>query len=140
MHEMIRRQRAVDACVQRFAGKPYAPGSRDCVKLAGHALHKMGRRVGLTKGVRYTSERGALKALKALGFADLLAAMDATGRPRIAPAAALPGDILALAADGPFGCGLAVYAGNGAALAYQDGHDGAVMLRLETPPLAAWRA
>lgn len=123
----------------RFVGKSYQPGSRDCVKLAGHAMHKMGRRVSLTKGVRYTTEKGALKALLKAGFRNLMDAVDATGMARIAPAAALPGDIMALEADGVFGCALAVYVGNNLVLTYQDGHDDCVRVRLETAPLAAWR-
>lgn len=139
MHDLIRRQRAVEACVQRFVGKPYKPGSRDCVKLAGHAMHMMGRRVGLTKGVRYSSEAGALKAMRTLGFKTLMEAADATGMVRIAPAMALPGDVMALPASGAFGCALGVYAGNNLVLTYQDGHDQCVRVRLEQAPLTAWR-
>lgn len=139
MHPLIRRQQAVEACVQRFVGKPYEPGVRDCVKLASHVMHKMGRRVGLTKSVRYTSERGALKALKALGFKDLMEAVDATGMARIAPAMALPGDIVALPADGLFGCALAVTAGNSLVLGFLDDQAGCVRIRLDMPPIAAWR-
>jgi len=138
MHDLIRRQRAVEACVQRFVGKPYKPGVRDCVKLAGHAMHSMGRKVGLTKGVRYSSEAGALKALRSLGFKTLMEAVDKTGLPRIAPAAALPGDIIAMETEGDnaFGCALVVVAGNGRVLGFMNGF-GVVMQPHRY--LAAWR-
>lgn len=138
MHDLIRRQRAVEACVQRFVGKPYKPGVRDCVKLAGHAMHGMGRRVGLTKGVRYSSEAGALKALRTLGFKSLMEAVDKTGLPRIAPAAALPGDIIAMEADdgNAFGCALVVYAGNGRVIGF---HNGMGVVVQPANYLAAWR-
>lgn len=120
---MIRRAHAAQACIDRFAGKPYAPGTRDCVKLAGHSMHKLGRRVGLTKGLRYTTEAGGLKAMRKLGFKSLIEAVDAAGLERIAPASSLPGDIIALDADGEsaFGCALTVAVGNGRVVGFQDG-------------------
>ena len=122
MHPMVKRQRAAQACIDRFVGKPYTPGVRDCARLAAHSMHGMGRKVGLLKGVKYTSEVGAVKALRKLGFADLIAAVDALGLERIPPAAALPGDLVAMpCAPGPFGCALMVAVGNGRVLGFSDG-------------------
>lgn len=120
---MIRRTRAAQACIDRFAGKPYAPGTRDCVKLAGHAMHKLGRKVGLTKGLRYASEAKGAAVMRQLGFKNLPEAVDAAGLERIAPASALPGDIIALEtdADSIFGCALTVAVGNGRVLGFQEG-------------------
>lgn len=140
MHELIRRQRAVEACRDRFVGKPLDFRVRDCVRLIRHDLHHMGHSTSLLKGVRWASETGAYKAMRKLGYADLLAGMDASSLPRIAPAAALPADILALPAEGGFGCALAIYAGNSLAIGYLDGHDECVRIRLEQAPIAAWRA
>ena len=135
---MIRRAAAAQACIDRFNGKPYEAGKRDCIKLAGHSMHRLGRRVGLTKGLRYSSEAGGLRAMRKLGFKDLAEAVDAAGLERIAPAAALPGDIIALAAEGEsaFGCALTVAVGNGRVLGFQNGV-GVVMQPLAY--LAAWR-
>jgi hypothetical protein len=138
MHDLIRRQRAVEACVSRFVSKPLDFKVRDCVRLVRHDLHHMGHGTGLLKGVRWGTAPGALKAMRKLGFDDLMQGMDATGLARIPPAMALPADILALPAEGGFGCALAVFAGNDLAIGYIDGHDVGVRIRLETPPLAAW--
>lgn len=121
VHPMIRRQQAVEACRARFDGKAYEPGSRDCAKLAAHALHKQGRRVGLLKGVRYHSELGALKVLRKLGFSSLMDAVDALGLERIPPAAARPGDLIAVPGEGAFGCALMVQADNGRVFGFSNG-------------------
>lgn len=134
-----RRRDAVEACRERFWGKDYKPGLRDCVRLAAHAMHHMGHGVSLMKGVRYSTEAGGLKALKKLGFDDLLSAVDATGLERIAPAAALPADLIALPSGDALGVCLYVYAGNGKALGYKEDHDVALMISLSEPPLTAWR-
>lgn len=123
MNPMIRRAAATQACMDRFAGKAYAPGVRDCAKLAAHAMHKMGRRVSLLKGQRYTTEAGAVRVLRRTGFASLIEAVDALGLSRIAPAAALPADLVAIACDdgGAFGCSLTVALDNGRVLGFQNG-------------------
>lgn len=107
--------------------------------MAGHAARQMGHRISILKGLRYTTEAGALKVMRKLGFKDLIEAVDASGLPRIAPAMALPADILAFPADDPFGCCLYVYAGNGKAHGYQEGHDIGVTITLAQPAIAAWR-
>ncbi|QBX38677.1 hypothetical protein E4M02_11180 [Brevundimonas sp. S30B] len=140
--ELVRRVAAAQACIDRFAGKPYdCAKSRDCIRLAGHALHKLGKRVSLTKGLRYSSEAGGVRAMRKLGFSNLLEAVDAAlgEENRIAPAAALPGDIIALPTEGdnPFGCALAVAVGNGRVIGFQNGH-GVVVQPLQY--LAAWRS
>lgn len=135
-----RRRDVVEACRARFVGRTYEPGSRDCKHLGRHAMHGMGHKVALAKGVRYSTEAGGLRVMKRLGFANLMEAMDATGRPRIAPAAALPADILALKSeDGAAGfcCALAVYVGNGKAITFVNGEG--VVASLTEAPLTGWR-
>lgn len=122
MHPMLRRQQAVEATVQRFVGKPYAPGVHDCARLAAFTLRQMGHKVTLLKGARYRTERGALKAMRRLGFANLMEAVDATNLVRIAPAAALPGDVVAIPTDSEaFGCALFVAVGNGRVIGFSEG-------------------
>ena len=138
MHPMIRRQQAAQACVDRFLGKPHEWGVRDCIKLSLHVLHKMGH-----KGVKapaYRSERGGLRALKKMGHGNLVDAVDGLGLVRIAPAAALPGDLIALkAADGdPFGCALTVALGNGRVLGWVEG-DPMCVVQQPREYLCAWR-
>lgn len=135
---MVRRVAAAQACIDRFVGKTYdCSKNRDCIKLAGHSMHKMGRRTGLTKGLRYSSEAGGLRVMRKLGFKTLIEAVDAAGLERIAPAMALPGDIIALqTGDSAFGCSLAVAVGNGRVVGFVNGF-GAVLQPLQY--LTAWR-
>jgi hypothetical protein len=137
-----RRALAAAACRDRFVGKTYDPkANRDCLRLAGHAAHKMGRRVSLTKGIRYSSEAGALKVMRRLGFKTLLEAVDAAGFERIAPAMARPGDIIALrtADANPFGCALTVAFDNGRVIGFVNGIGS--ICRVDDPSayITAWR-
>jgi hypothetical protein len=108
--DRIRRAAAAEACFQRFNGKTYAPGKRDCVKLATHALIKMGHGSGPMKGLVYASEAQGYRLMRKAGFKNLIEALDARGLPRIAPAMARQGDIIAMEAgeDNPFGAALSI--------------------------------
>lgn len=118
MHPMIKRGRTVQACVDRFAFKDVAPGSRDCLTLAAHAMHNQGLKTKLIRDWKGTTWAEGYAYIKRKGFDDLVALMDAAlPNRRIAPAAALPGDIIALPAeDERFGCSLAVALDNGRVL------------------------
>jgi len=136
MHPMLRRAATTRACMDRFNGKAYVAGARDCAKLAAHAAHKMGRRVPLLTRARHTTEAGALKYVRKAGFASLVELMDATGLERIAPAAALPGDIIGMASGDAFGCSLAVALDDGLVLGF---HDGVCQPVIPHDFVAAWR-
>lgn len=118
MNDLLKRAAATQACMDRFGFKAVEPGVRDCGKLTAHALHKQGRSAKLLNGTRHKTFAGALKYIRRLGFKDLIALMDATGLERVPPAAALPGDIIAMPSeDGDgFGCSLAVALDNGRVL------------------------
>lgn len=137
MHPMLKRAAAAQACMERFAGKAYEPGRRHCGKLAAHAMHKMGRKAPLLTGSRHTTEAGALKYIRRTGFASLLEMMDACGLERIAPAAALPGDIIALPSGDAFGCSLAVALGDGLVLGLVEGQTFQPLIPHQF--VAAWR-
>lgn len=119
MSQMLKRAAATQACMDRFAFKPVEPGSRDCGKLAAHALHGMGRSAKLLTGRRGKTWASALAYIHRQGFASLTEMVDAMGLQRIPPAAALPGDLIALPAleEDAFGCSLAVALDNGRVLA-----------------------
>jgi hypothetical protein len=139
MTTMLKRAAATQACMDRFAGRPYAPGVRDCGKLAAHALHKVGRRAKLLTAARHTTEAGAVRYIRKAGFNDLVELMDAVlPGARIAPAAALPGDIIAMAMDDgdPFGCSLTVALDNGRILGFKDG---VCDVLIPSAFVAAWR-
>ncbi len=132
-----RRARAAQACLKRFDGKPFDWKRNDCVRLVRHDLHHLGVGVPFLKGVRYGTARGAAKALKAQGFANLIDGMDATGLVQIAPARAMIGDIVAIPTDQPepWGAALTIAAGNGRLFGFLNGQ-GQVMQAKQF--IAAW--
>lgn len=113
--------KAAQACIDRFAGKSYEPGKRDCAILAAHLLHQYGVAVPMMKGLRYSTEAGAIRALKRTGCRNLIEAVDALGFERIAPAAARTGDLVGLPCEGPWGCALTVAVGNGRVFGFVHG-------------------
>lgn len=117
MQTMLKRAAATQACMDRFAFQPVEPGKRDCGKLAAHALHKMGRSAKPLNGWRGNNWPSAVRYIREQGFKDLVDLMDGLGLERIPPAAALPGDIVALPSDAEgFGCSLTVALDNGRVL------------------------
>ncbi len=137
---LLDRQRATQVCVDRYLGQPLDFKRHDCVRLARLALVKQGVKVGLLKGLRWGSYAGAVKALKASGFKDLIEGMDATGCPRIAPAMAWPGDIVALPSPekDPFGCSLMIALENGRLLGL-DGQGSFAVIQPAGLYVTAWR-
>nr|DAQ80066.1 MAG TPA: hypothetical protein [Caudoviricetes sp.] len=121
--ERIRRAAAAEACWKRFYGKAYDPGKRDCVKLATHALIKMGHGSGPVKGLKYNTEAQGYRLLLKAGFKTLTDGLDSMGLPRIAPAMARQGDIIALeaAVENPSGHALAVVMSDGVILGFSGG-------------------
>lgn len=132
-----RKARAAQACIDRFGGKGCDFRRSDCARLACHLFHHAGVKVPFLKGHSWSTEAGAYRVLRKLGFSDLLEAIDAVGLERIAPARAMPGDLVALPAkDGPWGCALFVMVGNGRVFGFYDGR-AQVVRPLEF--VAAWR-
>lgn len=134
---MVRRVAAAQATLDRFKDRPLKLGYEDCVRMTAFLLRRLGRRVKLPPAGSYRTIKGAKKALQARGFADLGAAIDSFGFERIAPAAAIVGDVLMLPAENELGA-LTVALGNGRVLGYHPDSLGAAVLQ----PLlfdAAWR-
>lgn len=118
----MNRVKAAQACIDRFNGKAYDPGKRDCAALVRHLLHQAGRGVPFLKGQRWSTEAGALRVMRRLGFSCLADGVDALGLQRIPPLAARAGDIVALPCDGgPWGCALTVAVGNGRVFGFLGG-------------------
>ncbi|MBW6522400.1 hypothetical protein KZ810_02715 [Sphingomonas sp. RHCKR47] len=137
MSELIRRRDATQATLDAVKGKPFRLGRNDCARIAAAHLRRMGHRVKLPASGSYASPRTAMKALKDRGFADLLEAMDGMGFERIAPAAALVGDVLALPTASSIGC-LVVVLTNGRALGFVDDFAEASVIQ-PVEYAAAWR-
>lgn len=140
MDDRLRRAAAAEACFLRFDGKTFDPGKRDCVKLATHALIKMGHGAGPVKGLKYSSLAQGVRAMRKAGFNTLLDGLDAMGLPRIAPAMALQGDLIAMPVDpeedNPFGAALTVAMANGRILGFSGG---VCTTWAPTQFVAAWR-
>lgn len=96
------RVAVANACLAQFEGREHEYGKADCLRLAASCLKRMGHQVPLSKIGFYKTEIGALRALKRMGFTNMIEAMDAQGFPRIAPSKAWPADIVAIAAPDPW--------------------------------------
>lgn len=138
MNEMLKRQKVAQAVVDRFKGKPFQYGKNDCARLAAMALRKMGHRSPMAQAGIYHSPLGAVRAMNRLGHADLATALDSIGLERIAPAAALPADLILIPGEGAFGGALVMAVGNGRVIGYHEDCVGAEVLQ-PVEYLAAWR-
>lgn len=141
---LLIRNEAVAACQARFDGKARQYGAVDCVQSTRVILRKAGVKIPQLKGKTYGSRGKGAALLRATGYASLVDALDALGLERVAPAATLPADILALPVpdDDPFGASLFVVTAAGARRAF--GFDPitsrfAVGAPDLTACLAAWR-
>ncbi|MEG3162289.1 hypothetical protein U1763_17440 [Sphingomonas sp. LB2R24] len=138
MIEMIRRQQAAQAAVDRFKGEPWELGKNDCVRMAAFVLRKMGHRPQLGKAGSYKTGAGSLLALKRAGYDTLAGALDGLGLERVAPAAARVADIVMIPGEGPLDGALTIAVGNGRVLGYHEDLVGADILQ-PVQFIAAWR-
>lgn len=97
MHDLLRRQAALEKTLRKYRGRAIDWREVDCVRMLRSHLVAMGAR-GLPRLPRYSTPVGALRALRGAGFESLEALLDATAA-RIAPAAALDGDVVLGAGD-----------------------------------------
>lgn len=138
MIEMIRRQQAAQAAVDRFKGAPWELGKNDCVRMAAFVLRKMGHRPQLGKAGSYKTGAGALLALKRAGYGTLAEALDGLGLERVAPAAARVADIVMIPGEAPLDGALTIAVGNGRVLGFHEDIATADILQ-PVEFLAAWR-
>lgn len=89
--DLIRRQRAIDKTMQRFAGRKFRLGKADCVIMARAHLVAMGHRK-LPRLPAYSSPGGSIAAIEKMGAKDVEGLLDQY-LTRIPPAAMLPGDV-----------------------------------------------
>ena len=134
----ITRVAAAQATLDEFKGKRFRFGESDCVRLVASHLRRLGYKVRLPAKGSYASARSALKALRARGFDTLADALDALGLERIAPAAAIVGDIVQGASGDALGA-LGIVLGNERLVGYHEHAPGAVVLQ-QVNMAAAWRA
>lgn len=136
-HPLTFRRDVTQATLDRFKDQPFQFGKRDCVRMCAFHLRAMGYRPHLAKAGSYSTYLGARRALRAAGFYTLGGAVDGIGLTRIAPAAALPGDLIELPSEDDIGA-LGIAAGNGRLLGYHPDAAGAVIVQ-PTEFVAAWR-
>lgn len=138
---IVIRQRAVEACIERFNGKPMKWGRIDCGRIVSHNLRHLGIATSLVKGLAYSSEHGALKALRSLGVTGLGGAMDQFDNVfRIPPAMATMGDVIGMKCDGEvWDMALTVAVGNGRLLAVSSDQFVRIIQPDLSMALAAWR-
>jgi hypothetical protein len=91
---LIVRVAAAQATIDQFLEKPFEWGTNDCAQLAAFAVEQLGFETVVSKAGRYKTQRGARRALARLGAKSMEDLPDAMGFERIAPAMALPGDIV----------------------------------------------
>lgn len=133
-----RRAVAAQKTLDAFKGQPFKFGRFDCAQMVRRHLVHMGRPVrGWAKAGTYHSLAGGVKALKKLGFDSLHEAMDSAFE-RIPPAAALPGDVVAVPGmEGPGALSIAL--GNQRVLCWVEDVRGAVVCEPLSYEGAAWR-
>lgn len=137
MTPIQRRVASAQKTLDRFKDKPFKFGRNDCaqlvrfnLKLLGHPMKKA------AKAGSYHSLIGAQKAIKRVGYDNLIAMMDDHFE-RIPAAAALPGDVVAMpGVEGPGA--LTVAMGNGRVLGYHEDAAGAVVLQ-PSETITGWR-
>lgn len=126
MKKMTDRAEIAQAAYDRFNGRTFAWGDRDCAQLVKFVVMRAGHPNPLKGAQDYAGEVGAIRALrhalKAVGApktGGLDAVLDGLGYRRLESAAfALPGDLLGMAADQPWNVAMGVAMGNGKALAF----------------------
>lgn len=136
---LTKRTKVAQMAVDKYKEKPFSfRDNRDCGKMAIFVTNKLG--VGpfkISTFGKYTTAAGALKAIKKQGYDNLIDLMD-QNFPVIAPAAALPCDIVAIPSEDDAIGALGISLGNGMVLAYHEEHSGAVVGSLEQS-IKAWR-
>ena len=117
-HVLIHRVAVAERVAQKFMGQTFAWGDRDCVRMAHLVVTGLGLKSPLRRAGQYRSERSAIRAMRKLGYETIDQALDRMFV-RIAPASALPGDLLGFPGSVPqLGSALGVALSNGKCVAF----------------------
>jgi len=120
---LIHRVEATQQTIDQHFMKPFEWRAEDCAHLVWSHLDSLGIENRRAEGQPYSNYRGAVKALKAMGWTDMRGLLADHNFEEIAPASAIVGDILAIHSDkksGPMKYALGVAIGDGRVLAYAD--------------------
>jgi hypothetical protein len=138
MNPLVRRQRALQATIDKYGSRPFDWGAVDCGRVIAFHLKQLGHKIRLSKAGQYKTALGARAALKRLGYDSLPDAMDGHGLPRVPAAMALLGDIVLVPGDDELGA-LGIYAGNGKYIGFHEDHERMVSM-IFTSVDVAWKA
>lgn len=134
MNDLLRRHKALEKTLAKYRTVPFQWGKADCMTMFRSHMVAMGHS-GLPKQPKYSTALGAKRALSAMGFETIEALLDSL-LPRIAPAAALPGDIILSPGSEGLAC-LSVSLG-AKAFGWHEDSQGAVVMR-HRHVIGAWR-
>lgn len=140
---MIARAASAQRALDQFEGRALEWGVCDCARLAAFVLRDLGYKPSLARFGAYRSEFAARRALRRHGMADTPDWLDTVpGLTRIAPAAALPGDIVGMPGEGEW-TSLTICLGSGRLLGFHPDANGVGACTVVQPviaPVAAWSA
>lgn len=97
--QLVSRIAAAQATIDRFLDQEFQWGANDCAHLAAFAIRSLGHADPLAKIDSYGTRRNALKAMRRAGITSFADHIERLGFEPIAPAMALPGDIVGIPAD-----------------------------------------
>ena len=118
-HPLVLRNAACQATIDKYLNQPFSWGENDCFHLVSHCLTGLGQPDILTGIPAYDTYATAQAAAEAAGIHDFNTYLDTFGWERIAPAAALPGDIISIPSDiGPTWPALGLFISADRILAY----------------------
>lgn len=147
-HPVIFRGQVCQFLIDKYFRKPFDWADSSCAHLIADCLVSMGHDNPLSKVPAYHDLRSAKKAMKRSGITNFTKYMDDRFE-RVAPAAALPGDVVGFPTEHPetFDIALGVALGQGRALAFiGEGHDlcdhgpvGVASLAWRVPPVLEGR-
>lgn len=135
---LVRRLNAAQRTLDVWSRRPLKLGTADCVRMAAAHLRLLGYRVKLPPSGSYRTVNSARKALAKMGHDLVAAALDAMGLERIAPAAAIVGDLVMLPSEDGLG-GLAVSLGNGRLAGWHPDAPGGAVVCQPVEFVTAWR-
>ncbi|NOW44114.1 hypothetical protein FHW96_000241 [Novosphingobium sp. SG751A] len=144
-HSLILRARAAQATLDEWKVRAFRLGEADCARLTASHLRRLGHRIKLPPARSYRTVKSAEAALDKLGLTTMADALDALGFERIAPAAALVGDIIQMPGD-PDGvaasdrlAALTVALGNGRVVGWHPDAPGGAVVMQPLDMVMAWR-
>lgn len=135
---MERRVAAAQKTKDRFDGQPWKPGKFDCWQMGAFHCRAIGKPLKLAPKIGvYHSIVGGVRKLRRLGYHNLPAVFDEAFQ-RIAPAAAIAGDIVQLPSEDDDVGGITIAMGNGRVLGFHEYTGGACIMQ-PFEMVAAWR-